>query len=73
MPARSFQVYKGVRFYNGEKAPARQGWLHCIDADNSGLTFEPWDPREDELDPNAQHRSHHGLTFNHRSTFNHPS
>ena len=54
MPARSFQVYKGMRFYNGEKALRVKRWLHRIDADNSGLTFEPWEPREDELDPNAQ-------------------
>jgi hypothetical protein len=54
MPNRSWQVYKGLRFYNGEKALTVKRWLHRIAADSSGLTFEDWDPSEDDLDPNAQ-------------------
>ena len=54
MPNRSWKVYKGLRFYNGEKALTVKRWLHRIAADSSGLTFEDWDPSEDDLDPNAQ-------------------
>ena len=54
MTNRSFQVYKGLRFYNGEKALRVKRWLHRLDADSSGLTFEDWDPSEGDLDPNAQ-------------------
>lgn len=51
---RSFEVYKGLRFYNGEQALTVKRWLHRIDADSSGLTFEAWDPSQDDLDPNVQ-------------------
>ena len=51
---RSFEVYKGMRFYNGEQALTVKRWLHRMDADKSGLTFEDWDPSEEDLDPNAQ-------------------
>ena len=54
MPNRSWKVYKGLRFYNGENALTVKRWLHRIAADSSGLTFENWDPSEDDLDPNAQ-------------------
>ena len=54
MPHRSFQVYKGMRFYNGEKALCVKRWLNRIDADSSGLAFEDWDPSAEDLDPNAQ-------------------
>ena len=30
-------------------------WLHRLDEDASGLTFEDWEPSEGELNPNAQH------------------
>ena len=49
-----FKVYKGLRFYNGEKPLTVKRWLNRIAADGSGLTFEDWDPSEDDLDPNAQ-------------------
>ena len=29
-------------------------WLHGLDADSSGLTFEDWEPSAEDLDPNAQ-------------------
>ena len=54
MANRSFQVYKAMRFYNGEKALTVKRWLHRMDADGSGLTFEDWDPSAEDLDPNAQ-------------------
>lgn len=54
LPHRSWVVYKGVRFYTGEKAICVKRWLHRIDSDSSGLTFEQWNPLEDEIDPNAQ-------------------
>jgi hypothetical protein len=54
MPHRSFQIYKGVRFYNGEKALSVKQWLHRLDSDGSGLLFEAWDPSEEDLNPNAQ-------------------
>ena len=54
LPHRSFEVYKGMRFYNGEKALTVKRWLHRMDADGSGLTFEDWDPSAEDLDPNAQ-------------------
>ena len=50
----SWEVYKGVRFYDGEKALTVKRWLHRDDDDASGLTFREWDPSEDELDANAQ-------------------
>lgn len=53
----SWEVYKGVRFYDGEKALTVKRWLHRVDEDASGLTFGPWEPSEDELDPNEQ-RAH---------------
>ena len=43
-----------MRFYNDEEAWTVKRWLHRIAADNSGLTFEAWDPSADELDPDAQ-------------------
>ena len=54
VPRRSFEVYKGLRFYNCEHALCVKRWLHRIEADGSGLTFEDWNPSEDDLDPNAQ-------------------
>ena len=54
MAHRSFEVYKGMRFYNGEKALTVKRWLHRMAADGSGLTFEDWDPSAEDLDPNAQ-------------------
>lgn len=54
LPHRSWTVYKGVRFYSGEKALCVKRWLQRIDADPSGLTFEPWCPDKHELDMNAQ-------------------
>ena len=44
----------GSIFSNGEKALCVKRWLNRTAADSSGLTFENWNPSEDELDPNAQ-------------------
>ena len=52
LPARKWVVYKGVRFYNGDKAIVVKRWLHRLAEDASGLTFVEWDP-EAEADPDA--------------------
>ena len=51
---RSWEVYKGVRFYDGEEVIVVKRWLHRLDEDASALTFVDWDPSADELDPDAQ-------------------
>ena len=40
-------VYKGTRFYNGDRALKVKRWLHRVAEDASGLTFEEWDPTKD--------------------------
>ena len=40
-------VYKGTRFYNGDRALRVKRWLHRVAEDASGLTFEEWDPTKD--------------------------
>lgn len=52
--ARSWQVYKGLRFYNGEHALTVKRWLHRIEADTSALSFESWNPSAESLSPQAQ-------------------
>jgi len=47
---RSGVVYKGTRFYNGNRALRLKRWLHRVDEDASGLTFEEWDPIKDADD-----------------------
>ena len=44
---RKFEEYKGCRFYNGDCALVVDVWLHRVDEDASGLTFEEWDPSAD--------------------------
>ena len=44
---RQYQEYKGVRFGNGDCALVVDVWLHRVDEDVSGLTFEEWDPSAD--------------------------
>ncbi len=36
-----------MRFGNGDYALVVDVWLHRVDEDASGLTFEEWDPSED--------------------------
>ena len=43
-------VYKGTRFYNGNRALRLKRWLHRVDEGASGLTFEEWDPIKDADD-----------------------
>ena len=43
-------VYKGTRFYNGDRALRVKRWLHRVDEDAAGLTFEEWDPIKDADD-----------------------
>ena len=47
---RSGVVYKGTRFYNGDRALRVKRWLHQVSEDASGLTFEEWDPTKDADD-----------------------
>jgi hypothetical protein len=44
---RKYEEYKGRRFYNGDCVLVVDVWLHRVDEDVSGLTFEEWDPLED--------------------------
>ena len=46
-PKRNVVVYKGMRFYNGDRALKVKRWLHRVAEDASGLTFEEWDPTKD--------------------------
>jgi hypothetical protein len=39
--------YKGTLFYDGQSALVVKRWLHRVDDDASGLTFEEWDPTAD--------------------------
>jgi len=43
-------VYKGTRFYNGDRALRVKRWLHRVDEDAAGLIFEKWDPIKDADD-----------------------
>jgi hypothetical protein len=44
---RQCEEYKGVRFGNGDCSLLVDVWLHRVDEDDSGLTFEEWDPSAD--------------------------
>jgi hypothetical protein len=44
---RKYEEYKDVRFGNGNCALVVDVWLHRVDEDDSGLTFEEWDPSAD--------------------------
>jgi hypothetical protein len=41
------EEYKGLRFRDGDRALVVDVWLHRVDEDVSGLTFEEWDPSVD--------------------------
>ncbi len=45
--ARKYEEYKGVLIGNGDCALVVDVWLHRVDEDVSGLTFEEWDPSAD--------------------------
>ncbi len=47
MGARKYEEYKGVRFGDGDSVLVVDVWLHRVDEDASGLTFEEWDPSVD--------------------------
>ncbi len=47
---RKYEEYKDVRFGNGDYALVVDVWLHRVDEDVSGLTFEEWDPSGDTDD-----------------------
>ena len=42
-----YEEYKGRRFYNGDYTLVVDVWVHRVDEDVSGLTFEEWDPSSD--------------------------
>jgi len=44
------EVYKGTRFFNGDRALVVKRWLHRVDEDASGLNFEEWNPAGFKLD-----------------------
>ena len=37
-----------------DEALVVEQWLHRVESDTSGLTFEEWNPKKEELEPNAQ-------------------
>ncbi len=43
---RARYTYKGTRFFNGDRALVVKRWLHRVDEDASGLTFEEWNPAQ---------------------------
>ncbi len=45
--SRKCEEYKGRRFNNGDCALVVDVWLHLVDEDEAGLTFEEWDPSTD--------------------------
>jgi hypothetical protein len=45
--SRKYEEYKKVYFGNGDCALLVDVWLHRVDEDASGLTFEEWDPSAD--------------------------
>ncbi len=47
LDTRQYEEYKGVRFGNGDCTLLVDVWLHRVDEDASGLTFEEWDPSAD--------------------------
>jgi len=44
---RTWEDYKGTRFYNGQEALVVERWLNRVEEDASGLTFEEWNPTQD--------------------------
>ncbi len=44
---RQYEESKGVRFGNGDCVLLVDVWMHRVDEDASGLTFEEWDPSAD--------------------------
>jgi hypothetical protein len=44
---RKYEEYEGVHFGNGDCVLVVDVWLHRMDEDASGLTFEEWDPSTD--------------------------
>jgi hypothetical protein len=39
-----WEEYKGTRYSDGDSALVVELWLHRVDDDLSGLTFQEWDP-----------------------------
>ena len=47
LAARSWKLFEGTRFYDGEAALCVKRWFHRWDGDASGCTFVEWDPVKD--------------------------
>jgi hypothetical protein len=47
LATRKYEEYKDVRFGNGDCTLVFDVWLHRVDEDALGLTFEEWDPSAD--------------------------
>jgi len=44
---RTWEDYKGTRFYNGQQGLVVERWLNRVEEDASGLTIEKWNPTQD--------------------------
>jgi hypothetical protein len=42
LPHHTWEDYSGTRFYNGDRALVIKRWLHRVEEDASGLTFQEW-------------------------------
>jgi len=47
LTCRSWEDYKGTRFYNGQQALVVEWWLNQVEEDVSSLTFENRFPKQD--------------------------
>jgi hypothetical protein len=48
-----WEEYKGTRYSDGDSALVVELWLHRVDDDVSGLTFQEWDPSAGSDDTSA--------------------
>jgi hypothetical protein len=48
-----WEEYKGIRYSDGDSALVVELWLHRVDDDLSGLTFQEWDYSADTDDTSA--------------------
>ena len=44
LPSRKWEEYERTRYYDGDRDLVLELWLHRVDDDLSGLTFQEWDP-----------------------------
>jgi hypothetical protein len=48
-----WEEYKGTRYSDGDSSLVVELWLHRVDDDVSGLTFQEWDPSTGSDDTSA--------------------